>query len=55
MFTKEEIETIKYALINNIFDISDDLGLLVNESNLKSKTVNELCKVLDYLYEIYNK
>lgn len=55
MFTKEEIETIKYSLINNIFDLSDELGLLYNEEALKGKEVKELIKDLDFLYEIYNK
>ena len=55
MFTKEEIETIKYSLINNIFDLSDELGLLCNEEAVKSKEVKELIKHLDFLYEVYNK
>ena len=38
-FTKEEISTIKYALIDNIFDLADDLGLLCNEESLKVKSI----------------
>ena len=53
--TEEEISTIKYALIDNIFDLADDLGLDVEESELKNKSISELCKELDFLYETYNK
>ena len=55
MFEKEELKTIKYSLINNIFDLSEGLGLLCNEEALKDKEVKELIKELDFLYEIYNK
>ena len=53
--TNDEISTIKYALIDNIFNLSDDLGLYCNEEELKAKSIKELCKDLDFLYEISNK